>query len=535
MFSFLFFLFIFAWFFFYFKKSLFLFYLWQIKEFRKDRFLSEVKKKKGIILSKKDFFSLLVLASCFLLSFFNLKISLLALLLYYPLLFLIYFSKKNIFKIKRPILTKKTFLLISLFYFFSFLAVLKLYSFSQKTFILSLFIYEIFLFFPIFLWVLIFAFFNYLLKEIKFFRARKKREKFKKLIVIGITGSYGKTSTKEFLATLLEEKFGKEKVLKTEKNENTEISIANLILNKLKEGHKFLVVEIGAYQVGEIKKVMSFLNPQIGVLTGISSQHLELFGSLEKIKKAKSEIVFNLPKNGLAVFNGSNKEVYQIARNFSFRKKIISSFEKKQGVDLWAENIEVNKDFLSFDLKKEKESVKIKLNLLGKQNGENFLTASAVALSLGLKLKEIKEIAPKILPAFSTMKKNILKNGLIIIDDTYNLNFEGIIEALRYLNNYQKKKILIMPCLIELGPLNKEIHQKIGERIKDICHLAIILESDCFAFIKEKGKEKIKFAPSLTEIENLLKKENLESGDVILLEGRIKFKRKIIDFLESEF
>ena len=137
-------------------------------------------------------------------------------------------------------------------------------------------------------------------------KAKNKRKKFSNLLVIGITGSYGKTSTKEFLYTILVEKFGKDKVLKTKEHQNSEVGISNCILKELNETYEIFIVEMGAYNIGGIKLLCNIAQPKIGILTGINEQHMATFGSQENIIKAKFELINSLPEDGLAILNWDN-------------------------------------------------------------------------------------------------------------------------------------------------------------------------------------------------------------------------------------
>ncbi|GAI92747.1 unnamed protein product, partial [marine sediment metagenome] len=231
-------------------------------------------------------------------------------------------------------------------------------------------------------------------------KAQKKREKLKNLLVIGITGSYGKTSTKEFLTQILSEKF---KVLKTKKHINAEIGIAQTILNELTPAHEIFIAEIGAYERGKIREVCQMIKPKIGILTGINEQHLSTFGSLENIIKAKYELIENLPQKGLAIFNGNNKYCQELFHKTKIPKKVIYSDDNK---------------FKS-----------IAKNLLP-WNIENILMAAATAEMLGVSLEEIIKASKKIKSPIQ-IKKGI--NNLNIIDSTYSANPKSVISHLDYL------------------------------------------------------------------------------------------------------
>jgi UDP-N-acetylmuramoyl-tripeptide--D-alanyl-D-alanine ligase len=369
-------------------------------------------------------------------------------------------------------------------------------------------------------------------QELLLKRARRKREKFKDLIVVAITGSYGKTSCKEFLYTILSEKFGSGRVLKTERHINAEVGIAKTILRKLKPEHQIFVAEVGAYERGKIAQVCRMLQPRIGILTGINEQHLSTFGSQENIIQAKFELIENLPLNGVAIFNGDNlfikSKVKSQKSNLQVKsQKFCSVLEK---ANLWAEDIQTEKESISFRVfSKDGERVDFAVNLLGGQNVENILLAAACAKELGMSLEEIAAACRKIRPeqGSAQFKKGI--NGLNIIDATYSANPDGVRADLDYLKLWSGQKILVMPCLIELGKAAKDVHQRIGERVGQVCDLAIITTQDYFQDLKEAAvqagmpKENIllleKPRQILEKIKNFCQKD-----DIILLESRVPSK-----------
>jgi len=358
-------------------------------------------------------------------------------------------------------------------------------------------------------------------------KAKEKREQFKDLIVIGITGSYGKTSTKEMLAQMLSLKY---KVLKTEGNNNTEMGVAQTVLQKLKKSYQVFVCEMAAYRKGEIKAICDIVHPKIGILTGISQQHISLFGSFKNIIQTKYELINSLPKDGLAIFNGKNKECQKLAQRTVIRKIVYSP-------EALVEEVEETADFIEFKLKDYPEIGKIRLNLLGKQNLENFLGALVCALELKVPLKKIQELAPKLKPSSTAMRKTKGKNKVTIIDNSYSQNPDGVIAAIEYLKNFKGKKVIVMPCLIELGKSAPSLHKSIGKELGEVADLAIITTPYYFEELKLGAQEagmkpdQIIFSRKPKEILEKLnpyfKKEN-----VILIEGRINenIKSEIFNF-----
>jgi UDP-N-acetylmuramoyl-tripeptide--D-alanyl-D-alanine ligase len=382
---------------------------------------------------------------------------------------------------------------------------------------------------------LIFQPFTVLIRSQIIQKAKKRRESLKNLIVIGITGSYGKTSTKEFLATILSEKY---KVLKTKEHQNSEVGISQCILNDLKPEHEIFIVEMGAYNRGGIKLLCDITKPKIGILTGINEQHMATFGSQENIIKTKYELIESLPKDGLAVFNGNNKYCLELYQKTNLTKKIIfhtmhtnSTIVKNVcNGELCAENIKVEKEFIYFKaFSRDGGFADFKLNLIGAQNIENLLMAICCAKELGMNLKEIAKACEKIKPEQGGMKLIKTKKGLNIIDSTYSANPDGVMAHLDYLKIWEGKKVIVMPCLIELGKASIDIHKKIGEGIGQVCDLAIITTKERFKEIEEavfakatasQRKTEIIFMEDPKEIVERIK-TFCQPGDVVILEGRI--------------
>ncbi len=317
-------------------------------------------------------------------------------------------------------------------------------------------------------------------------KARKKREQLKDLRVIGITGSYGKTSTKEFLASILSEKFN---VLKTKEHQNSEVGISQCILDELSLSHEIFVVEMGAYNRGGIKLLCGIAKPQIGILTGINEQHMALFGSQENIIKGKFELIESLPKDGIAFFNAKNKYCLELYQKTKIKKKLYGQKTKTAGL-------------------------------------ENLEGAKAVAKELGMTEQEILRACEKFKDSLPGIKIKKGRNDLDIIDASYSANPHGVIAHLDYLKTRLGKKIIIMPCLIELGSASKRVHQEIGQKIAEVCDWAIITTKDKLKEVKEGVAEKGMKADNIFFIEKpemIFEKVKVLSspGDTILLEGRV--------------
>lgn len=469
---------IFFWSFHVLQRIFYSLYIWQLKEYRIDRFKEELGRNKKIIFPNIVLVSFLFLA---LVIFDNIGQWLIT------ALFLLYFlvGLKSIYDLmkrrwKFPILTKKMILLIFLIFLFSgFL----FYIFSGK-FPVNIIIFEIL--FPVLLFfvVLFIQFPTFIIKRYIFKKARQKRDSLRNLIVIGITGSYGKSSTKEFIATILSEKYN---VLKTEGNINTEMGIANTILSKLKKEHEVFICEMGAYKLGEIKRSCSIANPQIGVITGINQQHLALFGSQDNIIKGKYELIESLPKDGMAFFNANNEYCQKLYEKTNIKKEFYGKDSSFPGE-------------------------------------ENILGAVAVAKYLGVNKEGIDRGFEKIKNKVSGINLKEGIDGITILDASYSSNPNGVIAHLEYIKKFPGKKIMVMPCLIELGKVSSLVHKEIGEKSKGVCDLLIITTRDFYNDIKEGNPNAI----FINKTNEILKKINevASSGDVILLESRVPDKLK---------
>ncbi|MFA5169737.1 MAG: Mur ligase family protein [Candidatus Paceibacterota bacterium] len=347
-------------------------------------------------------------------------------------------------------------------------------------------------------------------------KAIKKRKSLENLLVVGITGSYGKSSTKEFLKFILSKEF---KVVSTEKNENSEVGISQCILNQVKEDDEVFICEMGAYNRGGIKFLCDISKPKIGILTGINNQHLSTFGSQKNIVKAKFELIDSLPMEGLAVLNWDSELVKD-----NFKSSINSikySVLGKQ--DIWAEDVKGGKEGISFKLLfKTGESYDLNLNINGVQNVPNILAAVAVAKKLGMNAEAIVERLKEIDSSIGGMKFKKF-NGFDVVNATYSSNFNGIISHLDYLKNWEGKKILVMPCLIELGFDGRKAHQEIGKKIGEVCDLAIITSKDYLKDLRRGGAKNVVF---MDNGEKIFKKicSFAKEGDVVLLESRVPLK-----------
>lgn len=352
-------------------------------------------------------------------------------------------------------------------------------------------------------------------------KATEKIASFQNLTVIGITGSYGKSSTKEFLATILSTKY---KVLKTPKNKNSDIGVAQTILNELTSEHQMFVVEMGAYTTGEIGGICDIVHPRIGILTAINEQHQSLFGSLDETKRAKYELIESLPKNGVAIFNVDNAHVRDLSEHTQKQKK---TYAIERPADMRAEAIVVQQDKLSFSAVTADRKQHMRVNLLGAHNVSNLLAAITAASEVGMTLSEIALAAEQIKPIPNTMEPFVHESGALIVNDSYSANPEGVIAALEYLQKVPRKnKVLVMMPLIELGRSAAAAHERIGKAVGEICDIVILTKRDFYSTLSAGSTrgglstDRLIIAENASSILAALQ-PYLNNETVILLENRV--------------
>ena len=286
--------------------------------------------------------------------------------------------------------------------------------------------------------------------------------------VIGITGSVGKTSTKDIIASVLSTKY---KVLKTEGNYNNEIGLPLTIL-KLKE-HNAMVLEMGMSAFGEISLLTKIARPTTAVITTIGSSHIGILGSRENILKAKLEILEGLEDKGNLIFNNDND--------------LLSLWNMNN------KNIHIMEDSSSFEIKKDNKIYTIKVPVAGKHFVYNSLAAIAVGLEYDINMESIMDGILRFTLTQSRME--IIKNrqNITIINDCYNASYESVKVALEYLSSLKsQRKIAVLGDVLELGNFSHEMHKKIGEEVVKNKIDIIVTVGDEAKIISNTVKEKDK-------------------------------------------
>ena len=301
--------------------------------------------------------------------------------------------------------------------------------------------------------------------------AKNKLSSMMDLKRVAITGSYGKTSSKNILNDILNVKYNS---YATEKSFNTMNGLMISINNKLDKFTDVFISEMGAFKRGEIKELCGLIHPQYGILTIIGTAHLESFKTRENIQKAKFELIDGLPSDGIAVLNMDDP--YQTSYDIkSDCRKVWVSLKNKKA-DVYASDMKLSGDGTSFKVtfKKAQESCTLETKLLGDANVYNILQAVALAYNLGLDIKQIQTGVKRIKPIEHRLE--LKKFGDInIIDDAYNSNPVGAKMAVDILGMMSGKKIIVTPGMVELGDKQYEYNMEFGKQIAKVCDEVILV------------------------------------------------------------
>lgn len=299
--------------------------------------------------------------------------------------------------------------------------------------------------------------------------AKKKLKCFNNLKIIGITGSYGKTSSKNIVNEIL----GSHYITKpSPKNYNTLKGLMITVNNYLDKFDEVFIAEMGAYVRGEIKEICDFLKPKYGILTTIGEAHLETFGSKENIQKAKFELIESLQEDGLAILNMDDP--YQVNYQLENKVKVLWISLNNNKADFYAENINISNKGMEFDCVFKDERIKLRTYLLGKHNIYNILSAVALSINLGVSYDDIKSAVLNLKPVEHRLE--LKKIGRFYqLDDAYNSNPVGASNALEVLSLMDGDKCVVTPGMIELGLKEKVENYKFGKEISQVADYVILI------------------------------------------------------------
>ena len=338
--------------------------------------------------------------------------------------------------------------------------------------------------------------------------------------VVGVTGSVGKTSTKDIIANVISQKY---KTLKTQGNNNNNIGLP-FTMFKLKN-QEAAVIEMGMNHFGEISKLTKIAKPTISVITNIGTSHIGNLGSRENILKAKLEILEGMNKKILVVNNDNDLLHKYYLENIENEDIEIYTFGIKNKSDVMAEEISSSEDNSEFICNIHGEKFKVQIPVGGEHFVYNALCAVTVGKLLKLSNKEIVNGIKTFKLTAKRMDITKLKNGVTIINDSYNASFESMQASLKYLKEtHAKRKIAVLGDMLELGKYTKELHEKVGEEVKKQNIDMLICSGINSKYIKEAAKKagmpqnQIFYFNNNEEVEKFIR-ENWKEGDCILLKA----------------
>ena len=300
-------------------------------------------------------------------------------------------------------------------------------------------------------------------------KAKKKLKEHDHLDVIGITGSYGKTSSKNILKDILSSKYI---TRTTPKNYNTPYGLMLTINNHLDKFDEVFIAEMGAYVRGRIKNLCDFVHPKYGILTVIGEAHLETFGSRENIQKTKFELIESLPSDGVAILN--RDDPYQVNYELKNNVPIIWIGIDNKEADVYATNIKCNGKGMSFVCHYYDKEITLQTRLLGSHNIYNILASVALALHLNIDINDIKSAVMGLKPTEHRLELKKMGN-IYQLDDAYNSNPVGASSALDVLNMMDGTKVVVTPGMVELGRKEKEKNYEFGKKISSSCDYVILI------------------------------------------------------------
>jgi len=349
-------------------------------------------------------------------------------------------------------------------------------------------------------------------------RALQKLAKYKRSMydipAIAITGSVGKTSTKDIIASVMSKEFN---VLKTEGNLNSQVGTALTVL-KLKETHTAMVIEMGMSSLGEISNLTDIVKPTVAVITNVGTAHIGILGSRANILKAKLEILEALQSDGKVVINNDNDLLHEWYLNSGSEYDIITyGMENISNIMPYNMMINENGSIYNIDVEGKKHEVKIKI--AGSHFISNSLCAIAVGRIFNINMKKIIEGIYDFELTKRRMQIEKTNNNIMIINDCYNANYDSMKAAIEYLGKLKTKKIAILGDMLELGEYSEDLHRKVGKEVasnnidilitvgkeaKFIANEAINYGMNCKNIYAYNSKEEAE-----EKIEELSKEENI--------------------------
>ena len=338
------------------------------------------------------------------------------------------------------------------------------------------------------------------------------------LAVIGITGSYGKTTVKNLLAAMLSQRYP---TLATPASFNTPMGLARCIREELGQQHLFFIAEMGARHPWDIRVLSRLIRPDAGILTSIGPQHLQTMGSIERIGRTKYDLIRGLPKHGFAVFNFDGKYVSGYYEKTSIPKALAGI----PGSDLWAEDLDLFPEGSRFTLcLPSGERLACETRLAGDHNIRNILLAALMAMHYGITPEEIRNALISVNPPASRLQVTTCGKGYKVINNGFNSNPDSSRKALQVLSSYPGRHVVVTPGFIELGRQEEQSNRRLGSDIAAVAQMALLVGEKHTRPIREgllengMAEENVHVFASLAQANEFVQ-ENCGPGDVVLYEN----------------
>ena len=300
--------------------------------------------------------------------------------------------------------------------------------------------------------------------------AQQKLRERDDLIKIGITGSYGKTSTKFALRDILSVKYN---VLATPSSFNTPMGVSSIVNNELKRSHQVFIAEMGARHVGDIKELVELVHPKYALLTSIGPQHMDTFGSINNIVNTKNEIMEGLPEDGVGFFASDGEFCDRLFVKCE-REKYRTAYDPNRKPHMLISDVQVDTEGSRFTLTcSDGAYTRCHTKLLGKHNIQNIALAASVARRLGLTMEEIARGIRRIEPVEHRLQ--LIPGQITVIDDAFNSNPSGSAEALNVLSGFTGRRIIVTPGMVEQGDKEDSINYAFGAQMVGKADYAILV------------------------------------------------------------
>jgi UDP-N-acetylmuramoyl-tripeptide--D-alanyl-D-alanine ligase len=348
--------------------------------------------------------------------------------------------------------------------------------------------------------------------------------------LIAVTGSNGKTSVKGKIYSILSENAS---VLSTQGNMNNHLGVPLTLFN-LDQNHQYAVIEMGANHPGEISQLTTMAKPSVALITTCAPSHLEGFGSVDGVARAKSEIFQGLSDNGVAIINADDKYAEFFEQKTRDNKQLRFSIEHKE--DVYADNIIIDSETLncSFDLHISADKQTVKLKVPGRHNVQNAVAAAACCSAIGISIERIKSGLEKFSPVKGRLQLVANHNGIKIYDDSYNANPNSLEVALQTIAQNHGENWLILGDMGELGEEAETLHRASAEKAREAGFKRIFAIGDNSKFtIQEFGQGGEHFS-GLDELILSVKKELMPGVSILIKGSRSMQMERVTDVLRED-